>query len=331
LKILFIINAVLLATVMVSGRSTAYNQYRVKTTSNDTKAVISSIPGIANNKVEKKVKTDDESSNSIITKVREILNRVSNEIEELLKNCNSDGNNNVTPALPSENPDNGDETSTTTPSNNGTTSKDTPTSGIPPSEPKSKSKQARLCRTANGIKECLCGPKNTTYIAAKFRCVDDKVIERSNKPKDAGTEFVMTLANEILKEILENKQHLGNSHETYLELVNESDEPLKIQVAEVDNHDWDGDSRPDHNFQDKEIAPHSTIKERQEINAKSSTAMSTFKLSQNGEEIMSMRIDQWAAKAEKIYDQDKDVGNGWKVHMTAGIDGNTLQYKFQKS
>ena len=112
-----------------------------------------------------------------------------------------------------------------------------------------------------------------------------------------------------------------------MELVNDSNGPLSIDVSEVDNGDWDGVSRPDHQFQKAIIAPRSNLKHRQEINAKRSSAMSTMKFSQDGKEVFAIRIDQWAAKAKSEQKRDFDLQNGWKAHMTAGINGDTLQLR----
>ncbi|CAF4250526.1 unnamed protein product [Adineta steineri] len=121
------------------------------------------------------------------------------------------------------------------------------------------------------------------------------------------------------------------SHETYLELENDSDKPLKIEVSEVENSDWDGDSRPDQKFNGVEIPPHDKVKHRQEINAKSSTAMSTMKFSQDDEVVIDIRVDQCHAKAIQEKQMEQDLGNGWKARVTAGVNGNELQYRFAKS
>lgn len=124
---------------------------------------------------------------------------------------------------------------------------------------------------------------------------------------------------------------MGNSLETYLELTNDSDGSLVIEVSEVDNYDWDGDSRPDHTFQNVEIPAHESIKHRQEINAKSDSAMSTMRFFQEDQEIFAIRIDQWAAKSSEQEEQEFELQNGWKAYMTMGVNGDTLQYRFEKS
>ena len=126
-------------------------------------------------------------------------------------------------------------------------------------------------------------------------------------------------------------KHFGKSHKTYLILENGSGKTLKVQVSQVDNYDWDGKSRPDHDFQGAVIKPNSAFKARQEINAKSRSAMSTMKFLADGRQAFSMRIDQWAALADNRYENEFKLENGWKAHMTAGIDGNTLKYRFTKA
>ena len=53
----------------------------------------------------------------------------------------------------------------------------------------------------------------------------------------------------VIIQYLKDQNKLDNSVETYLELVNDSNGSLIIEVSEVDNYDWDGDSRPNHTFQ----------------------------------------------------------------------------------
>jgi hypothetical protein len=98
----------------------------------------------------------------------------------------------------------------------------------------------------------------------------------------------------------------------------------------VANHDWDGDSRPDHQFQDATIDPHSSIKHRQEINAKSDTAMSTMTFHVGDEAKFTMRVDQWNAKAKTETSKDFDLGNDYSAHLTAGIGGDTQKITIKK-
>ncbi|UJR34921.1 hypothetical protein I4U23_027699 [Adineta vaga] len=141
---------------------------------------------------------------------------------------------------------------------------------------------------------------------------------------------IASLATPILKAIHDNIKHMGKSHATYLELINDSNGGLQIEVSEVDNYDWDGKSRPDHTFQRVVIPRYKSVKRRQEINAKSRSAMSTMKFRFRGKPAFSMRIDQWAALSDKVHEKTFKLENGWTAHMKAGINKNTLQYKFRK-
>ena len=127
--------------------------------------------------------------------------------------------------------------------------------------------------------------------------------------------IIGTAAGEVLKD---QSWHLGNSAESYLKIENETDEKLTIQVSEVDNHDWDGDSRPDHEetgFQNASIDPQQSIEKRQEMNAKSSSAMSTMKFFVDEEERFDFRVDQWNSYVEQ--DDNYELSNGYNAHFVS--------------
>ncbi|CAF1460263.1 unnamed protein product [Didymodactylos carnosus] len=85
---------------------------------------------------------------------------------------------------------------------------------------------------------------------------------------------------------------VGNSRATWLEIKNDTDDQIQIQVSGVSNGDWDGDSRPDHKFQDSVIQRHSSKKERQELNSKNDSAWSTMTVFCDGKEQFAMRVNQ---------------------------------------
>ncbi|CAF0945420.1 unnamed protein product [Adineta steineri] len=114
------------------------------------------------------------------------------------------------------------------------------------------------------------------------------------------------------------KLHLGNSHKTSLEIHNDTNGEIKIKISEIDNHDWDGNSRPDHNFNDAVIPPRSSKEEREEINAKSSTAMSKMTIEQDGKDQFSMRVNQWDAMPDDEESKDFDMENEYKVQLKGG-------------
>jgi len=111
--------------------------------------------------------------------------------------------------------------------------------------------------------------------------------------------------------IRDQKLHLKNSIGTTLVIENDTDDEFTIKVSDVDNHDWDGDSRPDHEgtgFQNAVLEPRQSIEKHQEINAKSSSAMSTMTFQVGEEERFSFRVDQWNSvmDQEEEYDLDND-------------------------
>ncbi|CAF4798414.1 unnamed protein product, partial [Rotaria magnacalcarata] len=70
-----------------------------------------------------------------------------------------------------------------------------------------------------------------------------------------------------------------------------------------------------------------------EINAKSSSAISSMRFKQDGgkDVAFSFKTDQWAAKAPKEESEEVNLQNGWKAKITVGMDsGETLQYQFFK-
>ena len=125
--------------------------------------------------------------------------------------------------------------------------------------------------------------------------------------------IIGTATGEVLKD---QSWHLGNSAESYLQIENQTDEKLTIEVSDVDNYDWDGDSRPDHEgtgFQNASIDPQQSIEKRQEMNAKSSTAMSTMKFFVDEEERFDFRVDQWKSYVEQ--DNNYELANGYNAHF----------------
>ncbi|CAF1002004.1 unnamed protein product [Didymodactylos carnosus] len=118
--------------------------------------------------------------------------------------------------------------------------------------------------------------------------------------------------------------HSGNSRATWLEVKNDTDQQIQIKISEVDNSDWDGDSRPDHNFQNAIIEAHQSKKERQELNAHNQTAEFTMTVSQGGNEQFAIRINQWDARIDSlspIHEKDADCSNNFHVHIIGGLGG----------
>lgn len=68
----------------------------------------------------------------------------------------------------------------------------------------------------------------------------------------------------------------AESMETNICIKNTTSVPHKIDVTDIHNYNWDGGSRPDHNFNDLTIAPDQTICNREEVNAMRASVTFTF-------------------------------------------------------
>eukprot|EP01040_Poterioochromonas_malhamensis_P002517 gene2517-2674_t len=84
---------------------------------------------------------------------------------------------------------------------------------------------------------------------------------------------------------------MGNSTASYLEFRNETDVSFRTSVSGIDNFDWDGDSRPDHNYNNITINQRSVVNQREELNAKAASSWYTI-VFKNGGETITLRNDQ---------------------------------------
>ena len=66
------------------------------------------------------------------------------------------------------------------------------------------------------------------------------------------------------------------SEETHICINNATNQPHLITVANIENYDWDGDSRPDKNFNNVTIQANSTLCQREERNVNASKSKFTF-------------------------------------------------------
>jgi 1-phosphatidylinositol phosphodiesterase len=82
------------------------------------------------------------------------------------------------------------------------------------------------------------------------------------------------------------------SKKTYLEIINRTSFSLYTTVDGTDSYDWDGSSRPDHNFNPADIPPNGSKKEREEINAHASTCPFTMHIRLSNGQELSFRSDQ---------------------------------------
>jgi hypothetical protein len=98
-------------------------------------------------------------------------------------------------------------------------------------------------------------------------------------------------------------------------------------VTSTDNYDWDGNSRPDHNFQGRTIASRELSTQREEINshAKSCWFTMTFNFT-NGDQI-SLRNDQKEARTTNALHNytlsGKDAGK-YTAQQASGGDVNSF-------
>lgn len=100
------------------------------------------------------------------------------------------------------------------------------------------------------------------------------------------------------------------STETHLKVVNYTKNSMYITISSVENSDWDGDSRPDHNFNDVTINAFSSRIQREETNNAASSSMFNMHLTfSNGDQI-TLRIDQQDGKSncQKLFSTDHISG-----------------------
>ncbi|WP_397601325.1 hypothetical protein [Silvanigrella sp.] len=82
-----------------------------------------------------------------------------------------------------------------------------------------------------------------------------------------GVQFAFTGQTHASPNITESKKEaFGTSNASYLNICNMTSRLLSINVSQIDNYDWDGDSRPDHNFNNVIIAPKTCSQNREELN-----------------------------------------------------------------
>lgn len=117
------------------------------------------------------------------------------------------------------------------------------------------------------------------------------------------------------------------SHKTQLTISNLTHYAMTTQVTSTDNYDWDGYSRPDHNFQDRTIASRESCTQREEINAhaKSCWFTMTFNFT-NGDQI-SLRNDQREAKTTKAlhnYTLSGRDAQKYTAQQASGGDDNSF-------
>ena len=91
----------------------------------------------------------------------------------------------------------------------------------------------------------------------------------------------------------------NTSRKSFFKIVNHTSKTADLRVSNVDDYDWDGSSRPDHNLHGRTLYKKSTIVEREELNANASSNMFTLDVAlENGKHLI-FRIDQRTAIGAK--------------------------------
>ncbi|MDQ2079956.1 hypothetical protein RA307_07175 [Xanthobacteraceae bacterium Astr-EGSB] len=115
------------------------------------------------------------------------------------------------------------------------------------------------------------------------------------------------------------------SLETHLCVANMTDLDItKIDVTHVDNYDWDGKSRPDHNFKGATIPRRNSRCEREELNANANGAPFTMELTFSDNTTLTFRGNQQDAKTKywrQVSASGSATGNLY-IQQTAGANAN---------
>ena len=80
--------------------------------------------------------------------------------------------------------------------------------------------------------------------------------------------------------------------ETTICLINNTQSSHRIEVADIDNYDWEGDNRPDKNFNNITIAPGATICRYEDLNTHAFGNKFTFVIDNNPTRMTWGRYDQ---------------------------------------
>jgi hypothetical protein len=89
-----------------------------------------------------------------------------------------------------------------------------------------------------------------------------------------------------------------------LTIENQSGHGFKIKVTEISNYDWDGVSRPDHNFEGVNIPNGQSVKNREELNSNANGSWFRMTLALDNGDVISFRANQY----EAFKGHDRDFG-----------------------
>ena len=119
---------------------------------------------------------------------------------------------------------------------------------------------------------------------------------------------------------------MASSRESHLEIQNKTSLTMTIKVDGTDNFDWDGDSRPDQNFNNVSIGPNSSKREREELNANANSAWFNMHITfENGDQL-TFRNDQYDAFKDyhRYYDMDSNNKTGYLLCQATSDDGENV-------
>lgn len=83
-----------------------------------------------------------------------------------------------------------------------------------------------------------------------------------------------------------------SSKTSYLKIVNESMEGLTVFISQVDSYDWEGQNRPDKNFENVWIGIDQSVEKKEEMNSHANSAWLRITLRFVSGQMITFRIDQ---------------------------------------
>lgn len=117
------------------------------------------------------------------------------------------------------------------------------------------------------------------------------------------------------------------SHRTDLCIVNMSEKKIiDTYVDQTDNYDWDGNSRPDHNFQHIQIEDKDSHCEREEVNAFARSAWYNMRINFSNGDWISFRNDEYDAKTKhtNLFPCNGTAKNYINIYQTSGAWFNAM-------
>lgn len=116
-----------------------------------------------------------------------------------------------------------------------------------------------------------------------------------------------------------------------------------IQVADIENYDWEGDNRPDHNFNDLTIEPDSAICRQEDANNNADprftfvvdnnpTRMAVYNTGHPASPIFSWGAYTNPANPSTVYGRYASwrLANGWLMGVRCGDGPNCFSFELRK-